>query len=85
MAEPAINTQNKGHMSQYWHKALSLPVLLALSACDPTALHTETAPTTAIVEEMPEIAGPDHLGRSFSLAEARTKGPVVVVFYRGHW
>lgn len=88
MAEAEQTTIKNRYMrfkSLRWYKALALPAMLALSACDPTVLQTKTAPTKTVVEGMPEIAGIDHLGRNFSLAEAREKGPVVVVFYRGHW
>ncbi len=69
--------------------ALLAAALLAapLSACDPAALQTRSAPTLAVevADTMAEIAGVDHRGQHFSLAEARQKGPVAVIFYRGHW
>jgi hypothetical protein len=33
----------------------------------------------------PEFALPDENGQTQVLADMRAKGPVVVVFYRGHW
>ena len=33
----------------------------------------------------PEFALQDENGRSQVLADLRAKGPVVLVFYRGHW
>ncbi len=58
---------------------------LAASACDPTALHTQSAAIQTEVESMPEISGPDQTGTNFSMSDALAKGPVVVIFYRGHW
>lgn len=42
-----------------------------------------TAP--AVGAMAPGFTLPDQLGRDVSLAELLHKGPVVVVFYRGHW
>ncbi len=33
----------------------------------------------------PDFTLPDHLGRPVSLAETLARGPVLLVFYRGHW
>ena len=33
----------------------------------------------------PEFSLPDQDGRTIALADLRAHGPVVVVFYRGHW
>jgi cytochrome oxidase Cu insertion factor (SCO1/SenC/PrrC family) len=33
----------------------------------------------------PDFALPDQDGRTVALADLRAHGPVVVVFYRGHW
>jgi cytochrome oxidase Cu insertion factor (SCO1/SenC/PrrC family) len=33
----------------------------------------------------PDFALPDENGKSHALADLRAKGPVVLVFYRGHW
>lgn len=62
-----------------------LNAALTVSACDPSALKTKTAATQTDVQRMPDIGGVDHRGQLFSLTEALSKGPVVVVFYRGHW
>ena len=35
--------------------------------------------------EAPDFMLPDHDGRPVALREARAKGPVLLVFYRGHW
>jgi uncharacterized membrane protein YgcG len=45
-------------------------------------------PSTALAQELasaPDFTLPDHLGRPVSLAERRAHGPVLLVFYRGHW
>jgi len=38
-----------------------------------------------INSKAPEFKGTDQNGNAISLKELRKKGPVVVVFYRGHW
>jgi peroxiredoxin len=38
-----------------------------------------------INSKAPEFKGTDQNGNSVSLKDLRKKGPVVVVFYRGHW
>ncbi len=49
------------------------------------ALPVKTVATEASVERMPEIAGTAHDGTEYSLDAALEAGPVVVIFYRGHW
>jgi hypothetical protein len=39
----------------------------------------------SIGTETPAINAKDYLGKDFSLRGALNEGPVVVVFYRGHW
>src|ERR671912_652398 len=43
--------------------------------------------TPAIAQPViaPDIALPDHAGRTFRLSARRGVGPTVLVFYRGHW
>ena len=43
------------------------------------------APSLARLETAPEFTLPDHTGDSVSLSEARAAGPVLLVFFRGHW
>ncbi len=42
---------------------------------------------TPVAEEQlaPDFALPDEQGHTHALADLRAKGPVVLVFYRGHW
>ena len=61
------------------------PLLGALGCAGPAALHVESTATVEATETLPSIAGTDHLGNEFSLASALETGPVVVIFYRGHW
>ncbi len=83
-----MNSQSNSFVA--WKRsALLSAALLAvpLAACDPAALQTRSAPTlpVEVADTMAEIAGVDHRGQKFSLAQARQKGPVAVIFYRGHW
>jgi peroxiredoxin len=43
--------------------------------------------TPAIAQPViaPDLALPDHAGRTFRLSSRRGVGPTVIVFYRGHW
>ena len=44
-------------------------------------------PATRAVEltRAPDFTLPDHLGRPVHLADELAKGPVLLVFFRGHW
>jgi peroxiredoxin len=42
-------------------------------------------PGLSIGEQAPDFTLPDQLGRPVSLKEKLTRGPVVLVFYRGEW
>jgi peroxiredoxin len=44
-----------------------------------------TSPGLAIGDTAPDFTLPDQLGRSVSLKQRLTKGPVVLAFYRGEW
>ena len=39
----------------------------------------------AKMELAPDFTLPDHTGKQVSLSEARATGPVLLVFFRGHW
>lgn len=39
----------------------------------------------AEVKRAPDFTLNDHAGRPFHLSEELTKGPILLVFYRGHW
>ncbi len=47
--------------------------------------HAVTATGLRVGEVAPDFSLTDRAGASWSLAEARASGPVVVIFYRGHW
>jgi hypothetical protein len=40
---------------------------------------------TEILQAAPEFTLPDPQGKPVNLAAARANGPVLLVFYRGHW
>jgi hypothetical protein len=48
-----------------------------------TALPRATPP--AVAERAPDFELPDHQGDRFSLGRALADGPILLVFYRGHW
>lgn len=59
-------------------------VLLAASGC--IASLQVTAPASLATEAAaPDFQLPAHDGRVISLATELARGPVVLVFYRGHW
>jgi peroxiredoxin len=43
-------------------------------------VHSDIATTAA-----PDFILPDHAGRTWRLSDVLARGPVVLVFYRGHW
>tara|TARA_R110002096_G_scaffold292224_2_gene486676 strand:+ start:123950 stop:124210 length:261 start_codon:yes stop_codon:yes gene_type:complete len=59
--------------------------VLALGCAGPSALTIDDPATAPAPTTMPEIRGVDQEGTEFSLESALEKGPVVVIFYRGHW
>ncbi len=69
------------------HSRLRTLVLSAVMfvACDPSALETKLAATKPQLQKMKHFDGVGHLGQAFSLSKVLSEGPVVVIFYRGHW
>lgn len=63
-----------------WLLGLSLFVLTALSAC---RLHTTTPPLAA--QAVTPAFTLDSTAGSLSAQSALSSGPLVLVFYRGHW
>lgn len=59
--------------------------MLALGCAGPSALTIREPAAMAVPPKLPEIQGLDHHGTEFSLDVALEQGPVVVIFYRGHW
>ncbi len=57
----------------------------AFGCASPAALTVTNPASEPEPARMPEIAGLDHRGNEFSLESALAEGPVVVIFYRGHW
>lgn len=43
------------------------------------------ATAVAELDRAPDFTLPDHTGRQVTLSEAWSRGPVLLVFYRGHW
>jgi hypothetical protein len=62
-----------------------IPLLFALGCSGPVVLKAKSVATLRSGAPISEISGVDHRGREFSLEAALAKGPVVVIFYRGHW
>jgi hypothetical protein len=64
-----------------------LVVAALLAGCGgPVALRVKEQPTLAASAKVaPGFTSRDHLGRPVSLDAALARGPVVLVFYRGHW
>ncbi len=40
---------------------------------------------SSTLESAPDFELPDHTGQTVTLAELRRSGPLLLVFYRGHW
>lgn len=59
-------------------------LLLGPAACGFWFLETRSAPT-AIERQAPRFTLPNSAGEPVSLERLLERGPVVVVFYRGHW
>lgn len=64
---------------------IAVCVSLVVGCASPAALNVRNTATQPAPGRMPEISGVDHRGTEFSLDAALAKGPVVVIFYRGHW
>jgi len=68
-----------------WVRALALAALAALwlSACG-TFVKT-SGEVMPVQEKAPLFALPDQNGQEVSLQGMLDQGPVLIVFYRGHW
>jgi cytochrome oxidase Cu insertion factor (SCO1/SenC/PrrC family) len=66
---------------------LQLIALCAVSSLFTSQTVTVPARTSpvAVGEIAPDFTLADHKGQKVTLSEARTKSPVVLVFYRGYW
>ena len=64
---------------------LCFPLLVAFACSGPVALKAKSKASHPSGTALSEIAGVDQQGRKFSLDAALAEGPVVVIFYRGHW
>ncbi len=64
--------------------AAALAAVLGHAACGWWSLETRTAPVGA-ERTAPPFSLPDHAGKAVSLGSLLERGPVVLVFYRGHW
>jgi hypothetical protein len=60
-------------------------VVLATLAIGPGCLLRSRGTPVAEEQLAPDFALPDEQGHTVALADLRAKGPVVLVFYRGHW
>ena len=74
-------------MNRILAKAL-LPVIAA-SVIQATNFGGQTpasrATSVGVGEVAPDFTLEDHQGRKATLSDARSKSPVVLVFYRGYW
>lgn len=66
-----------------WAAGLVGGVLVCATAAS-CRVQTEQAPV-ATEQQAPDFSLPAHDGRTVTLAELSSRGPVVLVFYRGHW
>lgn len=51
----------------------------------PPPARTARAAPLGVGETAPDFTLEDQRGRKVALSDARAKGPVVLVFYRGYW
>ncbi len=73
--------------------ALLLILMSALSCAPGQTASTQQQPPAktaraapvGVGETAPDFTLEDQRGRKVTLSEARAKGPVVLVFYRGYW
>ncbi|MBW2457260.1 MAG: redoxin domain-containing protein [Deltaproteobacteria bacterium] len=63
---------------------LGLAAVLGYGACGWWTIEPRTTPIQ-VKRPAPEFALPDHEGTVVRLSDLLARGPVVVIFYRGHW
>jgi peroxiredoxin len=61
------------------------PIAARITAAIAEVDASGAAPGLAVGNEAPEFSLPDAMGRTVSLRERLSGGPVVLVFYRGEW
>ena len=63
--------------------AMALTALFAFGFF--VGMHIPDSPQFAAVDAAPDFTLPDQTGKPVSLRQELAKGPVLLVFYRGHW
>jgi peroxiredoxin len=63
---------------------IALCSILTASNSQSTTAQTRSSPV-AVGDVAPDFTLADHRGGKVTLSEARSKSPVVLVFYRGYW
>lgn len=59
--------------------------LLSVSSHAQTVVKQKLADTVGVGAAAPDFTLADQHGRNLTLSSERSKRPVVLVFYRGHW
>lgn len=67
------------------HVDITAAALVALTGCGVTKIDVAAPPRVAAEATAPDFTLTAHDGRRVALAEALSRGHVVLVFYRGHW
>lgn len=70
-----------------WVRAVAALHVLALAVCAWSFLGYSRLPATSVesVQRAPDFTLPDSRGQSVTLSEQLARGPVLLVFFRGHW
>jgi cytochrome oxidase Cu insertion factor (SCO1/SenC/PrrC family) len=68
-----------------WVRGVALLQLLAVALFAWAYFVAARMPVTALPERAPDFTLPDQDGRPVTLAEELQRGPVLLVFFRGHW
>lgn len=63
---------------------LVVTILQLTILCGVMVAQNRTSPV-AVGEMAPDFTLESHQGKRITLSEARSKSPVVLVFYRGYW
>jgi cytochrome oxidase Cu insertion factor (SCO1/SenC/PrrC family) len=82
--EPQLTTRGQIETSVLVIRRRVLVAVVALAFAGGCRLQPQGSPKT-VAERAPAFALPDHNGNQVELANLRERGPVVIVFYRGHW
>src|SRR5262245_27009172 len=73
------------HDSRLWMRAIVWIQVAALLFAGWAAFVWARLPETHVPERAPDFTLPDQDGRPVTLSKELQKGPVLLVFFRGHW